>query len=203
MKAKVLINLGAQLNLVSQLFVKEASWQLCFKEVLAIETMDSREVQVYSDLHITTNIMDRQGRQQQQQDEYVAMDIHDYDLILGDLWLQTRNPDINQAKGLWAYTERSSPPELTGVGAFFKAAAEAQCLYTIHYVPDSSKGLELLAKYEDYRDVFSEDKANKLPPYGWLEHAIELTDEPPHGPIYSLLEKELKVLCEYIQENLG
>jgi len=44
--------------------------------------------------------------------------------------------------------------------------AEAQCLYTIYYVPDPSKGLELLAEYEDYKDVFLEDKANELPLYG-------------------------------------
>ena len=131
------------------------------------------------------------------------MDIHDYDLILGDPWLQTRNPDIDWAKGSQAYIERSSLPEPTGVGAFFKAAAKAQCLYTVYYVPELSKGLELLAEYKDYRDVFLKDKANELLLYGWPEHAIELTDEPPHRPIYSLLEKELKVLHEYIQENLG
>ena len=39
--------------------------------------------------------------------------------------------------------------------------------------------------------------------HGWPDHAIELTDKSPYRPIYSLLEKELKVLCEYIQENLG
>ena len=131
------------------------------------------------------------------------MNICDYDLILGDSWLQTRNPDINWAKESWAYTERSSPLELTRVGVFFKAATKAQYLYTIHYVPNLSKGLELLAEYENYKDIFSENKANELPSYGWLEHAIELTNELPHGPIYSLLEKELNVLCKYIQENLG
>ena len=81
--------------------------------------------------------------------------------------------------------------------------AKAQCLYTIHYVPDLSKGPELPAKYKDYRNVFSEDKANELSPYGQLKHTIELTDEPLYGPIYSLSEKKLKILYKYIQENLG
>ena len=81
---------------------------------------------------------------------------------------------------------------------FFKAIAEAQYLYAICYVPDLSKGPELLAEYEDYRDIFSEDKANELPLYSWLEHAIELTNELPYRLIYSLSEKELKILCEYI-----
>ena len=85
---------------------------------------------------------------------------------------------------------------------FFKAIAEAQYLYAICYVPDLSKGPELPAKYEDYRDVFSEDKANELLPYSQPEHAIELTDELLYRLIYSLSEKKLKVLCKYIQENL-
>ena len=50
----------------------------------------------------------------------------------------------------------------------------------------------------NYKDVFSEDKANKLLPYSQLEHAIELTNEPLYRLIYSLLEKELKVLYKYI-----
>jgi len=105
---------------------------------------------------------------------------------------------------MWAYTEKSSPPEPMKVGAFYEAAAKAQHLYAVRYVHGPpEKGPELPAEYEDYRDVFSEDKANELPLHGRLEHAIELTDEPPHGPIYSLSEKELKVLREYIQENLG
>ena len=58
-KAKALIDSGAQLNLVSQLFVKEARWQLCPEGAPAVETMDSREIQVYGELHVTTNITDR------------------------------------------------------------------------------------------------------------------------------------------------
>ena len=43
-KAKALIDSGAQLNLVSQLFVKEARWQLCPKGASAVETMDGQEI---------------------------------------------------------------------------------------------------------------------------------------------------------------
>ena len=34
------------------------------------------------------------------------------------------------------------------------------------------------------------------------EHAIETTVDPPYGPIYSLSEKELKVLREYLDDSL-
>ena len=91
------------------------------------------------------------------------MDICNYDLILGDPWLQTRNPDIDWAERTWGYTKKSSLLELTRARAFFEAAAEAQHLYAIYYIPGSSKGKpELPAKYEDFKDVFLEDKANEL-----------------------------------------
>ena len=94
-KAKALIDSGAELNLVSQLFVKEAGWQLRPESAPPMETVDGRQVLAYSSLKITTNIADRDAKQLKCQDKYVSMDIQGYDLILGNPWLQTRNPDIN------------------------------------------------------------------------------------------------------------
>jgi hypothetical protein len=70
--------------------------------------------------------------------------------------------------------------------------------YVADGVPNLQHSQELPKEYKEYQDVFSEDKANKLPPRGQPEHAIELTGDLPHGPIYNLSEKELKVLREYI-----
>ena len=47
-----------------------------------------------------------------------------------------------------------------------------------------------------------EEEVNKLLLRGRQEHAIELTGEPLYGPIYNLLEKELKTLREYLAEAL-
>ena len=53
--------------------------------------------------------------------------------------------------------------------------------------------------------IGDESKANELPEHGPSDHAIDLIDgaEPPHGPIYSLSEDELKVLKAYIDKNLA
>ena len=76
-------------------------------------------------------------------------------------------------------------------------------MYAVRYAADGTlNSQELPEEYEEYRDVFSEDKANELPPRGRPEHAIELTGDPPHGPIYKLSEKELKILRKYIQDGL-
>ena len=83
-KARALIDSGAELNLVSQLFVKEAGWQLRSDGAPPVETVDGRRMLAYSTLKITTNIADRDAKQRKHQDEYVSTDIRDYDLILGD-----------------------------------------------------------------------------------------------------------------------
>ena len=71
--------------------------------------------------------------------------------------------------------------------------------YAVWYIPGTLKEpQELLPKYEEYQDIFSKDKVNELLVRGCPEHAIELTGDPSHGPIYNLSEKELKVLRKYI-----
>ena len=58
------------------------------------------------------------------------------------------------------------------------------------------------AAYWQYRDVFSEQKADELPELGRRVHAIETGDQdPPWGPVYNLSEKELAVLREYLEDS--
>ena len=54
--------------------------------------------------------------------------------------------------------------------------------------------------YEKYFHLFSEKTAAKLPPHRNFDHAIDITEgkQLPFGPIYSLSQKELEVLREYL-----
>ena len=58
--------------------------------------------------------------------------------------------------------------------------------------------------YQDLAAAFLEERANTLPEHGPHEISIDL--EPgktaPHGPLYSLLATEAKVLQDYIKKNL-
>ena len=59
--------------------------------------------------------------------------------------------------------------------------------------------------YKDLSDVFSKKESQSLPPHrDHLDHHIPLEKDakPTFGPIYNLSELELKVLKEYIQDNL-
>lgn len=58
--------------------------------------------------------------------------------------------------------------------------------------------------YHKFSNMMSENLANQLPPRRQYDHKIPLKDgkEPPFGPLYGMSREELKVLNEYIQENL-
>jgi len=74
----------------------------------------------------------------------------------------------------------------------------------LHLSADAPQTDELLTVYSDYSDVFSADEAGVLVENSEHDHAIE-TEEgktPPHLPIYNLSQKELKVLCEYLDSTL-
>ena len=55
-------------------------------------------------------------------------------------------------------------------------------------------------QYHDYADVFSKLAAASLPPHQPYNHTIDLEEgvTPPYGPIYSMLETELKALREHL-----
>ena len=60
-KAKALVDSGSELNIVSQLFVKESSWQLG-PDGNVTEAIDSHDFRAYSSLKITTSITDQNGK---------------------------------------------------------------------------------------------------------------------------------------------
>ena len=65
--------------------------------------------------------------------------------------------------------------------------------------------LPTLAQYHDFRDVFSKEAFDKLPPWEAWDHAIDLTPETelPHSQTFPLSPAEQKELDNFLQENLA
>ena len=82
-KAKALVDSGSELNLVSQLFVKESGWKLRLDRD-ATEAIDGHDVRAYGSLKIMTSITDRNGKAKTQRIEFVVANIKGYDIVLGD-----------------------------------------------------------------------------------------------------------------------
>jgi len=62
--------------------------------------------------------------------------------------------------------------------------------------------VKILPQYQDYADIFSQQRINALPEHTKYDHRIDLVPEAKlrHGPIYPLSNKELDLFCDYIKE---
>jgi len=57
-------------------------------------------------------------------------------------------------------------------------------------------------EYQDYEEIFSQERINTLPEHTRYEHHIDLVPDAKllEGPIYPLSKKELDALWDYIKE---
>ena len=60
-------------------------------------------------------------------------------------------------------------------------------------------------QYREFQSVYDGQYSDELPPHRSFDHAIDMVDvkEPPWGPIYTLSEKELGILREYLDTMLA
>ncbi len=65
---------------------------------------------------------------------------------------------------------------------------------------NTAEKAQVPSDYKDLIEVFSLEKAAELPTLDGRTHTIELEEgkEPPWGPIYNLVPKELKELRKYL-----
>uniref|UniRef100_A0A8C5PUW8 ribonuclease H n=1 Tax=Leptobrachium leishanense TaxID=445787 RepID=A0A8C5PUW8_9ANUR len=120
-----------------------------------------------------------------------------FPLILGLPWLRLHNPTIDWETGKFIFSSTTCRKTCLqpSTGVLFSILDK-------NMIPMNNTSLP--AVYQQYADVFNEKEAEKLPPHRPYDCPIELlTGAPiPYGHIYPLSEPELRVLQEYIQENL-
>jgi transposase InsO family protein len=151
-----------------------------------------------------------------------------HDIILGLPWLRKHNPKIDWVKRTLSLdcdhgTPQSRPAQLTMQLADEKEIAIISSTKTrqvravdrtdTNQPPDhevtvkekNSATPDIPDEYKSYEELFRDDKtATALPQHKPWDHEIKLQEgkTPTFGPIYGLSERELKVLREYIDENL-
>ena len=86
-KTKALIDSGADMNLILQLLVKESGWQLRTEGAPNAHSISGQRLQVYGVVTITMSIIDQDGKAKTKQNDFVATDLPDYEVILGKPWL--------------------------------------------------------------------------------------------------------------------
>lgn len=110
---------------------------------------------------------------------------------------------VSAQKFISLLTSRQQPV-LLGSATQNELSEGANHLGAVSSEPPDSPEPELPAEYKDFSELFSKKAADKIPDHKPWDHHIPLEPgtSPPFGPIYGLSESELKVLREYIDENL-
>ena len=94
-KTKALIDSGADVNLISQLLVKESGWQLRTEGAPNAHSISGQRLQVYGVVSVTMSIIDQDGKAKTKRNDFVATDLPDYKVILGKPWLRSQNPTVD------------------------------------------------------------------------------------------------------------
>ena len=203
LKAKAMIDCGAEINLVNKKFLKKH--KITPKEgnktydIIAVNgTSEQSNKQCVMDLHMDGYLFTG---------KFVVARIEDVDIILGMPWLASNNPHID-----WITREVSFPLKIAD-----KRDLDPRNPYRVYASQSHSAKIaeeegkskpkipldELVPKeYHQFLHVFGKKEAERLPPHRSYDCEIKLMEgkEPKHGPIYPLPPRETQELREYIDE---
>jgi Reverse transcriptase (RNA-dependent DNA polymerase) len=138
----------------------------------------------------------------QKHQETLVLDVIDikYDIILGIPWLEYHDPVVSWKARTLAFTncqcEGSTEEEIPFTKAIW-IRPESRTLA-------STDVTECPPEYKEFAKLFEDDTGlTALPQHQPWDHEIPLKPgtKPTYGPIYSLSEKELAALREYLEEN--
>lgn len=137
-----------------------------------------------------------------------------YDATFGLPWLEKHEPTIRYKSKTVKFencdcnrTERVEVQEISlkAMTAFHKRDPDAVYLAMIEVGPEGTK-VQIPSEYKNFAHLFAEAKGKEaLPKHQPWDHEIPLVEGkfPSAQPIYSLSEKELTALREYIETNLA
>ena len=144
-----------------------------------------------------------------------------FDLILGLSWLKKHHPLIDFGDGEWTWHPNRrgglGTPRLVNATVMMatiqREGAKMLAIHPYKREPSVKVGNALMlvmeppripTKYQAFTKVFSKKKVNELPVHRTHDHAINLEGigDPPFGPLYNLSGNKLKVLQDYLVDNL-
>lgn len=214
---EILIDGGAQLNLLSPIKAKE--WDLKLEPLPGVEVKGvGSDVPIYGYTKVKITIQDSRGRVQEQEIPFVVADTPRYPVYLGLPYIDQYRPKLNYFGRRMLFRGIKVKDEPTQGQIAFVCANELANIAlqpgTELYVAsvtlveqegtENNEILQLPPEYSDYTDVASEDNHRNLAEHGPSDLAINLQEgsSPPHMPLYSMTQSELQQLRKQLDEYL-
>ena len=139
--------------------------------------------------------------------DIVAMGTHM--VILGMPWLRLHNPKIDWTRGVITMSQcQCEGNRLALLEGMDPSTREKICATSSEneYRAQDSVLKQIPGAYKEYESLFREGPTSEaLPQHQPWDHEIPIEKDksPTFGPIYQLSESELKVLKQYVDENLA
>lgn len=212
---RTLLDSGAHTSLISQRIIVEMGVPPTSTSAGAY-SVDGHPIRTYGRHEIETFTTDARGICRSSIEKYIATDIVIYDVILGFPWLRDVDPETRWSTGKWYYRGENIPVYTAKPEDFDEGNMDAAIMMFVS-PSRSPRMLESIAihgvstevllppEYEDYSNVFSEERATQFPTNTKVRHSIEVEpgQKVPYGPIYPLSANELRVLREYLDTHLA
>lgn len=197
------LDTGSDISLVDQAFVKEHNVNCVEQPRTKGHAIDGREVHIYGTGNVFLRCGDSMDDFKIYEQKLYAVSTPGISILLGMDWIEEANPIIDWRKRTWRYPVDVNRVSIVSADQLDIGNCDIGAYAFFPRIAGLETETELPVQYQDFADVFSAERADKLPELGRRTHAINTGEqEPPWGPMYNLSEKELTVLREYIAENV-
>jgi len=208
-EALLLLDSGATGAVLSSDWVKDAQVPCVRRKDLTPITDASGNHIPGSGLHYTTTVdMYIGDHTNKMRFEVAYMPVGKVNPYLPISWLKDHNPDINWEKSSLKWRSEYCKAQCLRKERRIEFITEQEllaedpdnifvmgmALYTDEDGDDIK--VKILPEYQDYADIFSQERINALPQHTKYDHRVDLVPDAklPDGPIYPLSKKELDAL---------
>ncbi|KAI9881905.1 MAG: hypothetical protein M1823_006384 [Watsoniomyces obsoletus] len=150
----VLIDGGAEINIIPQLLVKELGLECDTTTRPPIQSISGHALIVYGTTKVKFSIADADGRRLDCEETFVTAKIAGHNMVLGDPWLARHDPDISHRTRTWRVrndgepTAESTPAKLNDI-RFIKAmkfkkeaSRRGAVAFAAYITPEWPRGLD-------------------------------------------------------------
>ncbi len=211
------LDTAAHVTLISQRLAVELGLEQVDAELPTLRWLESQHMRTYGAYEIRLTLQDDYDVEKTVTFLAYGTDKDGPDLLVGMHTLQKHAFDIYCGSQTWKWglrehsiklvaledVEKSSDPVYWVGHVHWSISASGKPTVRVRSVKDSP--VQLPKALEKWAFLFDNESAAILPQNKATDHAINLQEgkEPPYGPLYSLSQRELEILREYLERELA